>query len=230
MSARQAAFAALMAGVCSASVAQPGVTVSYLQPTGTVGVTDNIEVWVRVAADHAYGTNEGVPFGFNVSELPANGHGYDPALGTSHDQPFVSYTSLQILAGWSCSNACSPAGYSFQRYQGLNAWSSQSGANLYTGTFLVGTYVPVAGGVAPGTHAFALTPEIQFNVRGVSASGTELSALIGSTSSACFYTDRPACTFTRTVVSSVPEPGMAWMGLLGLVGMAGAVRRGRRAC
>jgi hypothetical protein len=143
-----------MPGVAEAAV--PQGTITFLQPTGTAGATDNIDVWVRLT--------------LNPDSEPLNIAGgvplwaYSPNdFNTSSSAEFyLSVTSVNTNTYYTCSgtftNVCSPGAYAFefnttptQSFFYLSDISVAPGGSY---DYLFGTFKPV-GGVAPaGAYTF----------------------------------------------------------------------------
>ena len=95
------AVAALLAGAAPARAQLPGLTASFLQPTGTGTPTSRVDVWVRLtlAADAAPLHLDGAPPGTGFG-LPA---GMRPTTGTRPGDParpsFVARASFALAPG-----------------------------------------------------------------------------------------------------------------------------------
>lgn len=220
---------------CAAAHAFPQMSMSYLSPSGVIAPTDSIEVWVHVSSDRLISDTLGLPFGFDMADLPTIGSGYSDALNQWVEQKFATYTALSVGHGWSCSPSCDIAGYDFHEWYGSTdpqrrSFMGSDFRTLQTGDFLVGTYVPKSP-VAPGTYTIPIVPDIQFNVHGFSASGQSLVAGFGieHVVSACNWREQPACSMTRTVMATaVPEPDTFAYGLLGAAALGFWRRHVRR--
>lgn len=243
---RHALTAILAFAACSAAHAKTNISIAYQQPSGVVGNTDSIEMWVTVSSDRTIDTALGAPFGFDASELPTQAWRYDGQTSTWVTETFASYTSLSVGYGYTCIPTCDsfrltggassganksngyrfiPAFANTVQDQGYNLINNTS-TSLQTGTFLVGTFIPESGIATPGTYKLLLSPVMQLGVRGVSATGEELVASIGSHDvfEACM--GYRGCEFTRIVVS-VPEASTSAMAAAGLLCLIATARRQR---
>ncbi|MFY9478801.1 MAG: hypothetical protein WAQ08_14245 [Aquabacterium sp.] len=224
-------LALALGAVTLSHAALPNISLSFVEQTGVVSSTDEIEVWVRVSSDRAIGTDIGPTFGFDAADLPQTGVGYDwDAQTMLYDEPFASLTGVSISTGYSCSG-CDEFGYEFvsSDWSDPQGFTNLVGFTLHTGDFRVGRFVPQSP-VAPGTYVFSLIPSFQLYVTGLSAKGLYLSANmggpIGSSYAACTWDALSSCGFTRTVVAgAVPEAGTMAYSLLGLAMLAGMTRR-----
>ena len=223
----QALAVALALVIPAVHATLPNITLTYAQPQGEISPTDPFDVWVHVDSDRAIGTSQGASFGFDVADLPASGSAYDPDSGQWVTAAFASYTTLSIKPGYGCHGNCSLFGYRFVEPAADDGrrFLDLAGAELRTGDFLLGTFVP-AGTVQPGTYRVPLIPSLTLNVQGLSASGLLLNAHVGSGSviRTCAVPGQGFCDFSRTV-TMVPEPGTMAYALTGLALLAAARAR-----
>lgn len=228
----------------------PGLTASFIAPTGTVQQRDDVPVWVRltltptaqaITFDRAAG---GPDFGLRAGFLPTTGR----AVGTPFPQPFARYANAVTGAVFGCNGSsfggpaapdsqpvlCRAAAYRFVFNDGgALGGPSISGRSAFTllpgesFDFLFGAF-QVQNGAAPvGTYTFR-GAAAQIELVGYDAQGrlTFGQALLAST---CSSPTAPDCqTFRRDVVAAavVPEPGPVALFGAGLLILGGAgVRR-----
>ncbi|MEO7086302.1 MAG: PEP-CTERM sorting domain-containing protein [Gemmatimonadaceae bacterium] len=216
----------------------PGLSASFVQPTGTVYSTSPIDVYVRLTLDAgapafnfdgtSYEPSSPMPFGLDRSLLPTSG----VIFGTDTAAVFSNYDAAFLFLAFGCDgNFTNTSGdclsgppYTFTFGPGLPSSDVFSLAPGTSWDFVFGTFTPDGGRAPDGTYFFS-DVELLAQIDGVDASGD---IVIGSTPGlvdTCLNPD-PTCAFTRSVVST-PEP--ATFGLLGLgLGFVGLVRRQRR--
>lgn len=227
-------LALALGAITLSHAALPDISLSFVQPTGTVSTTDPIEVWVHVSSDRAIGTHVGPTFGLDAEDVPLTTKEYNwDTHQWDKETPFASYTGVSISTGYSC-GPCDAFGYEFisSGWDDPQGFPSIVGDTLRVGDYRVGTFVPT-GAVVPGTYLFPLHVEFQINVTGLSASGQYLGANLlgtpGAAYQACSWGASDSCGFTRTVVAaSVPEASTMLCSLLGMAMIAGVARRRRR--
>lgn len=216
----------LCSGVASADVI---ANLSFTTPSGTVGPTDSIDVWVTLSLDAA---SDPLTFDASVNPLadlpssliPAaaevwNGSGYDSVPFDSYE--YTSQFTSRVCSG-TFTNACSDGEYHIEAVtSGSNTWFGTSSLNLTAGesqSFLIYQFTPTNGSAAPGDYIF-YSAGLGFTVHGIDMDGNSIEQDIAF--DAC-TSQSDSCAFTRTV-SAVPVPAAVWLfgsGLLGLLGLA----------
>lgn len=234
LSSRTVLAACALACAGTAAQALPTATLSFAEAAGTVGATDSIEVWLRLTIDGplTIDNTAGAPFGLDEADLPVQG--YD---GDSNFVPFATITRVWTNTAFGCgsdfvaspANSCGGGAYNFEfhtdnsdptkpSFNFLEALSLSAGSHDY----LFGTFVPVSP-VAGATYTFDAA-YLTLNFEGYAADGTALTAGYDLAASCAGQTD---CAFTRTVVSTIPEPTGYAMLLAGLMGVGATVARRR---
>lgn len=213
---------ALALSICAVSAwAKPIATISYVEPTGTVGPHDRIDLWIDVVSDVTLSDDESDYFGLDPADLPVFGQAFDDVNHVASTQPFERYDNLRLFASLECMVPCAPSGYTFR---GGYGWLTlMTGNDLLHGPVYIGSFEPLAGGVAPGSYTFGVSPKLEFVVTGLSPQGHFLTQIFGEIG-ACPSANQPACLFTRTVVASVPESQGAILGLAGLACLGALAR------
>ena len=207
---------ALLVAVTAAPAAGqsfPGLTATFVQPTGIVTPIATIEVWVRLtlAPDAAPlqfdGRSPANNFGLPAGVLPISGTRADGG-GTT---VFASYTSASIGLSTSCigataieapSGACNAGPYSLRPAFQPFSRSVLTIAPGGTFDFLFGMLVPV-GDVAPGTYVLR-TLGAFIAVNGLGFDGNRVFGDVPLASTCA--TEDPACAFSRPVVAAAVVP------------------------
>jgi hypothetical protein len=231
------AAAVLLAAAAVGAQAEAALQISFVEPTGTVGPTDTIPLWIRLTSvgDEAFSFDTSLGFDdmFGLPSsvvLPSEGQDFTQA-GPPQLIEFASYTSISLFTWRSCndsfSNGCSPASHAFVSPDGPSNWFAQEQFSLAPGDTLDihhSDLVPVGGMAPEGTYT-ATNLGVGVTLHGLSADGVALETDLFSFGTCSG--GEPGCGFTRTVVGVVPEPG-TWalmLGGLGLVGLGAARRR-----
>lgn len=223
-------LAVLSLGLSAAAWAQApwtSLSLTFLEPTGVVGPTDNVPVNLRFMNNDAldFVVNNALSNGgLDTAFLPAEGQYNDPSCpGGVCFAPFVSYTDFSLTIGFGCSStftsSCTggpPYTFDFapNPFDPL-PFTLAAGSHM---DYLFGTFVPSAGPVAAGTYEFYRSV-VWLDVNGLAADGHQLNT-VAFPSQTCNGDSAAACAdvgyFSRVV--AVPEPGTyAMMGLgLGL--------------
>ncbi len=203
-------------------------TLSFTTPTGTVGPTDTIDVWVTLTLDPSSDplTYDGSYADWNlpVSLMPAAGW-----LASSGAEmkwaPFASYDLVLPTYGFRCignlvSASCGDGEYSRSVATGIGTWFGPQ-LNMQPGEsrdFNVLQFTPTNGSATPGEY-FLSGLMIGFYALGKDSEGNELRGFT-PLGDACRFDDS-SCMFTRTV-SEVPLPAGIWLFGSALIGLAGA--------
>jgi PEP-CTERM motif len=211
----------VLACAMGSAQATPNISISYLQPTGTVNIDTPIEVWVQVNTDREISDDFGAPFGFDPSDLPRTTMVTDWFSDVPREAEFRTYTGLGLFRGYTCTPTCDVPGYTFSgvghdRADGYSHWL---GEVLRPGNFLLGTYVP-DGTQVTGNITFTALPVLAFRLYGSSTTGENLVSYIGPQGgfTPCNSPGSSGCSFTRNV-TAVPEPTAWSMLLIGLGAM-----------
>jgi len=227
-------FLALGFGVGAVSAATIGgipveATLTFTNPTGTVGPTDSIpvEITASLALDSAAITTDGS--GHVLGLTTADIEPYLTSLfGANLDSVNLATDTLSSSfgEGFFFNETFTNFGVNGPPYDLLGYDSAPLfPANFEAGdsvTALFGTFVPTGGTAPAGTYTL---PNVAVNilVTDDSLTGDPFIALITVASTS----DEPS--FTRTVVNSTPEPGTWVLMLTGLALVRCAARRGTRA-
>lgn len=217
--------AALFAAAASgAQAALPFGTLSFVQPDGTAGTSDVIDIVVRFTL-----SPDSDPFAVDVDGVVTAGGPSEQELldyGFAVDTSYT--TAISYSAGCSGSflsgNCSGPYAFSFGF--GFSNISLQPGESV---DFLFGRLSPNGGSAAPGIYNF-YSAELQMVAYRIPENGPyqEARFTLGDT---CPNGDEPRCGFTRTVRAGgggvVPEPS-TWALMIGGFGLAGSALRRRR--
>ena len=233
----QLAAAGMLALSSLGAHADAALKLSFLEPTGTVGPNETIQVWIRItsvgdaaftfdstqSAESRFGLPDSIP-------LPLDAIVYTPP-GPPVSVPFAIYQEAYLFTWRSCndtfSTGCNPLSHAFQSPIGPKNWLDTAQLSLQPGEYLDihhSDLVPVAGGAAAGTYTLT-SLGVGLGVRGRSEADEPLEADLFSFGTCS--TAEPGCGFTRTVVSAVPEPS-TWAMMLGGLAVAGFVAGRRR--
>ena len=227
----------LLATQASAQVDWSNLSLTFTQPTGTVGPNDSIDVWLRFANNdptEPFTVDNTLPFGgLNPANLPVTGQ-YASDPNTYGD--FFEYTSFYLTTGFGCSGSFTsscldgpPYNFSFAPVNPFDPLPFTLAAGQHL-DYLFGTFTPSAGPVAAGDYYFYRSV-VWLNVYGKDAAGADLYTVVFPTQT-CNGDSLAACQgqsyFTRTV-TGVPEPGTYAMMGLGLALVGWQLRRRRTA-
>ena len=174
--------------------AVPTGTLTFISPTGVVGPTDVVEVWLRLTLDadseplHLDSTLTG--FGVNTADIP---------------EGWTSLTEANTNTSFWCSgdfgSECSqgtPYNFSFNT-SGPNTFNFLHDITINPGEsrdYLFGTFTPSAGPVAQGTYTF-YNAGFELELNGIDADGGS-AFWYYSIAQTCPDNDS-SCAFTRTV-------------------------------
>ena len=197
--------------------------VTFNTPTGTVGPTDTIPLWMTLSLDPSsdpltYDSSLAITGTGNLptSLIPSTG-----VLDSDYNTPatFASYDSAGLLISYNCVTftGCSrnAAPYRSISSRASDSWFGQSTLNMNGGDSLnvhVFDLVPTVESVPPGVYTINMA-SLGFYIHGVDSRGNLMNAYI------FLGTDY---NFTRTV-STVPIPAAVWLfgsGLMGLIGIS----------
>ncbi len=255
-----ACFAALSipaaTAVAQPGSAVPGLTLSFLQPTGTGTPSSSFDIWLRLALDpnasplDIDGSSPNTNFGMSGLVLPYNGYETNQQQGIFvFDTYSAGVTSLALECAGSF--ACGTPDWLFDFNYCVNACFLNSGTfSLAPGSvydFHFGTFSPRNGTVPPGTydvHNAHVTMAIFGQGHEEDGNGNTIVDQFGdpivydlynwsSIANTCANGPQtPSCSFERTIVAeavvATPEPATMSLVALGLIGIVG-VRRRRRA-
>ena len=218
------ACAALAFAAGGAQAAVSGV-LTFDTPTGVVAPGEAIDIWLTLTLADDSDTLATDQYGAITSGLTD-----DIITDAGADPTNLEYAVLNL--GYSCGGEtfgfCSggtPYDVNFNPNPAF-AFTGAKNLNIAAGSvthWLLGTYVPVAGGAPPGTYSFF---NVEFGFQ-FSSDPTENPKFVAFASSC--PTLASSCGFSRTVeaVGGVPEPATWAMMLLGFGGM-GVTLRSRR--
>jgi hypothetical protein len=221
-------FAAAAASLLLAmpAMALPKLSVTYRDAALTVSPTDDIEIWVHVESSTPIDSSLGAPFGFEAADLPKTA----TLFGSRTPIAFASYTSINVFPVWSCVSGCKVAGYADEFFMlstpDKPAFWSTTGSEVVPGDYLAAVYRPIAGETPASSFTIPVIPSLNFNVTGLSASGTVLSAYLGPANgfAACSASTIDQCG-VKVTVQAVPEPSTWALMALGMTALVATRRR-----
>lgn len=225
------AMATAVLAACSAAHAAPfdlsQLSISFVEPTGTVLPTDTIDVYLRfsLAADaptaFTFDGTAGAPFALGEL-LPLQAPVYDAQSQTTTYVDFAQYTGANLGTWFGCSSSftdddcpSSTTTYAFEWGTLPETLTLDPGASF---TYRFGTFTPNGGAAPAGTYTFTYASLAVF-VYGTDIEGNSISADFD-------LANTTGQTFARDVVA-VPEPETYAMALAAL-GLVGFVARRRR--
>lgn len=239
----------LLAALAVGASSHAALTLTYTNPTGTVGANDAVEIWLTLSSDTdvTYDPNDpdgDMTYGGIVApgDFPTGGFAPDANMGAGDfvEFDFVEFVGSSLFATCAGSFVVDEDGCGFAM-GGTNDYSfsfgpgwdpGNNGLTLAAGEsidFLFGTFTPVAGGAAEGTYDF-FDSGISLFIAGFGFDdlGVEVQIdTIFDLAIACESGD-PSCRFSRTVTASpVPVPAAFWLLASALFGVAGINRRAR---
>ncbi len=208
-------------------------SLSFIQPTGTVGPTEAIPVRVRLTLDDAS----------DPLSTDGNGKITSPfqslldAQGILASQITNTYVNTYYLCSGNFTNVCSPDAYSFNFAFNSNTPDPTSlvfptNLNVLPGSFFdydFGTFVPNGGPAALGNYKFfGSGATLNFNYDTVDDDGNPVNRLYTYTLAQTCSDGDPDCSFSRTVTAAVPEPATWLMMIFGFGLVGGAMRYRQR--
>jgi hypothetical protein len=233
---KRTVFAAAM---LAASLLSSGANAAYVasltfvQPTGTVGPNDVIPVKVKLNLDETS----------DPLSTDANGQITSPFQFLLDAQEILAgqvtntYVNTYFLCSGTFTNVCSPGAYSFDFAFNAPLASEPtslvfpSNLNILPGTsfeYDFGTFTPNGGPAAPGTYKFfGSGATLNFNYTTTSPSGEPINNLYSYTLAQTCPDGEP-CSFSRTVTGAVPEPATWLMMIFGFGLVGGAMRYRQR--
>lgn len=215
----------LASSVASAAVVS---TLSFTTPSGTVGPTDTIDIWVTLTLDPS---SDPLTFDRNQADgnLPASLLPIDATWGEYKVGEFASYDAVHTYFSYICSgnlltSSCDGGEYTSIWFDNPYSWGRDGSLVLQPGEsrdFLLRRFSPTDGSAALGEYTLGGI-ELGFYVTGEDAEGRWLSQHV-SLGNTCASGDS-SCLFTRTV-SEVPLPAGIWLFGSALMGLAGVRHR-----
>lgn len=231
-----AALLLASSSLAPASTIASGVIASlvFTTPTGNVGPSDSIPILVTLTLDPNSApitTDAGymVTSGYSSSDVTANLLPNLPAyVNVDTDSLRANLTEFLSCSG-SFFSGCNENPYHFDFDYSSNAFVTQQNLNLVPGsstTFTYGSLTPTGGvPVAPGTYNLG---PVGYFIQIYDNSGPGGYANADHIADiAIADTSLSESTFSRTVISSAPEPGTYAMMGSALVGLLYTVRRRR---
>lgn len=225
----------------------PGLAATFLAPTGTIGPTDIVPVWLRLslapnAPALSFNAFASTPnFGLPAGLVPTTGRAPDGTTAT-----FASYRAPETTVGFGCPNGfgplatppgippapCGGTAYLFtpNTVGGAPSFFFLRNFALLPGNsfdFQVGTFAPQGAGAPAGSYELDyLAPSIIFF--GADSAGRQLTATT-QLARTCPVASGPDCAFVRTVAGSAvaPEPSTYVLLGAGLLAVGGVTRRRR---
>jgi len=224
-----------LAGTAWAQAPQSSLSLIFLDPTGVVGPSDAIPIYLRLSNNDpslAFVVDGSLPDGgLDPALLPTTGTYWDPATAAYVSSDFASYTWFNLSVGFGCSGSFTAAGlctngppytFSFAANPFSNPFTLAAGDHI---DYLFGSFVPTSGPVAAGSYEFYRSV-IWLDVYGVDANGTAISTVLFPAQT-CTGDSAAACAssgfFTRVV--AVPEPETYALMVLGLAMLGWQLRR-----
>ncbi|MBL8555570.1 MAG: PEPxxWA-CTERM sorting domain-containing protein [Phenylobacterium sp.] len=202
-------------------------TLSFVQPTGTAGPNDVIDVYLRLTLDANSATLSVDEFGAVTSGGPSLTELTD--AGIDVNQPYgIGLAGYLGCSGTFVPPGCGPAEYEYAFQSPPADFTLSAGESL---DFLWLTFTPFGGPAAAGTYKFYETA-MTIGAYGVDSNGDSKFPAFDAFGMTCASGD-DRCAFSRTVSSGggggggVPEP-TTWALLIGGFALAGTALRAQR--
>lgn len=211
--------------------ALPATSVEWVQRTGSTNGTDAVEVWLRLTVTQL----DGGPLFLNGTSTSFSAQDFETLsqmqnglarIDKVYNNGTLTYTRGDTFCPPSPARGCSDpaAAWGFQFNRGANSFFAEQAEPIAPGQsrdYLLATFTPKNGPVAPGIYSFS-SAELSIAVEGVDEEGERSGFPLRLGATCPSFTGD--CEFTRTV-TAVPEPETYALMGLGLLGVIGVARR-----